>query len=76
MARLGELDDRLRERMVSLMISAFGMVSALAWNEAVKSLVTEIFGRPDNLEAMFVYAVAVTALAVAVTSLAGKGKQG
>ena len=57
------------ESMNALIISAFGLVAALAWNEAIKAAVKEVFGESDNLVGMLIYAILVTILAVAMTML-------
>ena len=57
------------EKMSSLMIAGFGLVAALAWNEAIQDLFKriEIFGVKGSLLAKFFYAVAVTLIVVVVT---------
>tara|TARA_Y100000310_G_C20666865_1_gene808021 strand:- start:579 stop:806 length:228 start_codon:yes stop_codon:yes gene_type:complete len=55
-------------KLATLMTAAFGFIAAFAWNEAVKSLFAE--GGPFFLFAKYgvwIYAVAVTILAVVVT---------
>ena len=52
------------ETVAALMTAAFGMVAALAWNEAIKTLIKEILGEEDQLVPMIVYAVVVTIVAV------------
>ncbi len=61
--------------MVTLATSAFGLVAALAWNEAIQTLFKEIFGKAGGIISLFVYAVAVTVVAVIVTSRLGKIKE-
>ena len=51
-------------RTETLLISAIGLAAALAWNEAVKALFIEVFGPGDNILALFMYAMVVTAIAV------------
>jgi putative exporter of polyketide antibiotics len=46
------------------MTAALGLVAALAWNGAIRAIFKEIFGDPDTLSAMLVYAVTVTIVAV------------
>ncbi|MFA6197563.1 MAG: DUF5654 family protein [Patescibacteria group bacterium] len=58
--------------MITLATSAFGLVAALAWNEAIQSLFKQIFGAKGSLISLFLYAVAVTIIAVLVTSRLGK----
>lgn len=58
--------------MLQLATTAFGLVAALAWNEAIKSLFKEIFGKTSNIVGLFVYAIVVTVVVVAVTTKLGK----
>ncbi len=57
--------------MISLATSGFGLVVALAWNELIKSTISEylepLLGSKGGLASLFVYALAVTVLAVLVT---------
>ncbi len=55
------------EKISALMISAFGLVAALAWNNAIQKLFTVIFGAQSDLAAMLFYAIFVTAIAVIAT---------
>ena len=57
--------------MLNLATSGFGLVAALAWNEFIKELVNNfikpVTGKFSGIISLFVYAVIVTILAVAVT---------
>ena len=59
------------DRLLKLVTSGFGLVSALAWNELIKELIAvyiePIFGKDSGLISLFVYAAVVTFLAVLVT---------
>lgn len=57
------------ESLSALIISAFGLVAALAWNEAIKKTVAEMFSTGDQLLGLFIYALLVTVIAVAATML-------
>lgn len=51
----------------TLILSAFSLVAALAWNEAIKEVVAQFIGTSgDGWVAMIIYAVIVTILAVIV----------
>lgn len=63
--------DALKQ-IVVLTTSAFGLVAALAWNSAIQELFKRVFGQASGLISMFVYAVAVTIIAVVVTSRLGR----
>ena len=60
--------------MISLATAAFGVVAALAWNEAITGAFTEIFGRNSKgrLSALFVYATLVTMIGVLVIVMLGR----
>ncbi len=59
--------------MISLATAAFGFVAALAWNEAITRLFTEIFKKKaTEIGALFTYAVVVTLIGVVVIVLLGR----
>ncbi|MDY0293245.1 MAG: DUF5654 family protein [Candidatus Methanomethylophilaceae archaeon] len=61
---------QLLETTVALITAAFGLVAALAWNDAIKALIKSVF--PDTggeLIGLFVYATLVTIIAVVATLL-------
>lgn len=64
-------------KAVSLMLtSAFGLTAALAWNELVKAIISRYFSQGEGIKSNLVYALAVTILAVLVTTyLAGWAKR-
>ena len=57
------------ETFAALITSAFGLVAALSWNEAIKAAVNKVFGTANDLMGMAIYAVIVTILAVVMTTL-------
>lgn len=60
------------EKISALMAAAFGLVAALAWNDAIKEIFAKIFGEQSNITAMLVYAVLVTIIAVIAIIYIGK----
>lgn len=54
-------------KMSELATAGFGLVAALAWNDAIQALFKEIFGAQSATWAKFAYAVLVTALVVFIT---------
>ncbi|MBU0964193.1 hypothetical protein KKC06_04105 [Patescibacteria group bacterium] len=58
--------------MVQLATTGFGLVAALAWNEAIKALFKEIFGTTSGIISLFTYAVIVTFIVVIITKKLGK----
>ena len=57
------------QSLSALIISAFGLVAALAWNETIKAVIAAIFGTADDLVGLFIYALLVTVIAVAATMI-------
>ena len=64
-----EFKVQLLETFASLITAAFGLVAALAWNEAIKQMVAVVFNSSDDLIGLCVYAIIVTVLAVIMTML-------
>lgn len=54
-------------KMSELATAGFGLVAALAWNDAIQSLFKEIFGSQSAVWAKFAYAVLITGIVVIVT---------
>ena len=57
------------DKMAALITAAFGLVAALAWNEAIKAIFKEIFGEADAIGPLLIYAIVVTIAAVILTIL-------
>jgi uncharacterized membrane protein YidH (DUF202 family) len=55
------------DKIAALVTAAFGLVAALAWNEAIKAIFKEIFGTADAVGPMLIYAIVVTIVAVILT---------
>jgi hydrogenase-4 membrane subunit HyfE len=55
--------------MTSLIIVAFGLVAALAWNSAIQAIVKAVLGTSDSVPGLLTYAIIVTILAVIATVL-------
>lgn len=60
------------EKMAALITAAFGLVAALAWNDLIKTIFTEIFGTAAAIGAMIIYAIVVTIFAVVLTITVAK----
>lgn len=60
------------EKLSALIVAAFGLVAALAWNGAIQAIFKSIFGDAGSIPAMIGYAVVVTLIAVLVTIWIGK----
>ena len=60
------------EKITILVISAFGLISALAWDEAFKALFNEFFHNLTVLQEKFLYAGTITILAVILSIVLSK----
>ena len=60
------------DKMSALITAAFGLVAALAWNEAIKAIFKEIFGSGQSVVPMLAYAITVTIIAVILTILVAR----
>jgi len=59
------LQRDFRQKLTNYLLAAFGLVAGLAWNDAVKSLIEQIFPfQRYNLIAKFIYAVFLTLILV------------
>jgi len=60
------------QTMIALASASFGLVAALAWNEAIRTTITRVFGTDDSLAGLYTYAVLATILAIVVLSMLGR----
>ncbi len=67
------LKIEILEQVAALATSGFGLVAALAWNEAIKALFATFFPQPGgNILALLVYALLITIIVVIVTVQLGR----
>lgn len=59
------------QTMIALASASFGLVAALAWNEAIKATLAKL-GLGDNLAGLYTYAILATVTAVLVLSWLGR----
>lgn len=61
----------LLKQMITLSTAGFGVVAALAWNDAIQSFVKEYidkyFSAGSGIMSRFIYAIIITVIAVLVT---------
>jgi len=63
-----KLRKEVREKTLGYILAALGLVAGLAWNEAIKSLISTFFPNSgNNVLANFFYAIVVTIIVVIVT---------
>lgn len=59
------------DTIAALMTAAFGLIAALAWNEAIKWAVSQVFAADPGV-GLFIYAIIVTVLAIVAVILIGR----
>ncbi|KKS04228.1 hypothetical protein A2W45_01765 [Candidatus Curtissbacteria bacterium RIFCSPHIGHO2_12_41_11] len=66
-----KFQKELLKQLVTLSTSGFGLVAALAWNEAIQAFVKEYIDQyisvGSGIISRFIYAIIITALAVLIT---------
>jgi len=63
-----ELEKEIREKTLGYIITSFGLVAGLAWNDAIKALIDRFASDPGNgLKAKFLYALIMTIFVVAIS---------
>lgn len=62
------ITKEVREKTAGYIIAAFGLVTGLAWNEAIKSVIEFIFPANGNtIVAKFIYAIFLTFIVTTVS---------
>ena len=54
------------QTMIALASASLGLVAALAWNEAIRTTIQQVFGTDDNLAGLYTYAILATVIAILV----------
>jgi uncharacterized transporter YbjL len=62
---------QVMDTIAALMTAAFGLIAALAWNEAIKWAVDQVFPNSKGM-GLFIYAIIVTILAVVAVIIIGR----
>ena len=72
-AKLGRVKKELKDRISGYVVGAFGLIAALAWNDAIASFIKIIFPESSStLVAKFLYALIMTVVVVIVAMYATK----
>jgi len=66
------MKKEILDKISSLVIAAFGLVAALAWNGAIEAIFKAVFGTAQGILPMLIYAIVVTVIAVVATIWIGK----
>ncbi|MEK9150453.1 MAG: DUF5654 family protein [Candidatus Desantisbacteria bacterium] len=63
-----EIKTEIKQRTIGYIVTAFGLVAGLAWNEAIKTLIEYLFPlSPNNLLLKFAYAIFITLILVFIS---------
>ena len=72
MAKSIEQSRAAIQSMITLAGAALGLVSALAWNDAIKATMKQLLGEDDGLAGLYAYAILATLIGVFVLLALGK----
>lgn len=64
-----EVKGQVMQTISTLLTTAFGLIAALAWNEAIKAIITTFVGKGNDLMGLLIYAIIITIIAVIATLL-------
>lgn len=62
-----DVKGQVLQTIATLITTAFGLIAALAWNEAIKAVITYYFRMNGGITALFIYAILITIIAVVAT---------
>jgi hypothetical protein len=63
-----EFERQVMEKTFGYIVTSFGLVAGLAWNDAIKALIENYFPlQNDTMKAKFVYATAITMVVVFIS---------
>lgn len=64
-----EMKSQVGETIATLVTTAFGLIAALAWNDAIKAIIVQFIGAGNGIMGLLIYAVLITIIAVIATIL-------
>jgi hypothetical protein len=64
-----EMKSQVLTTIATLITTAFGLIAALAWNEAIRAIILAYFPPQSGITGLIIYAVLITILAVIATVL-------
>ncbi len=68
-----KISKEVKQKTLGFIITAFGLVAGLAWNQAIQDMIKQIFPLDKNsVIAEFIYAVVMTVLLVVMTIFLSK----
>ncbi|MBI5458679.1 DUF5654 family protein [Methanobacterium sp.] len=67
--KANEVKGQVLQTIATLITTAFGLIAALAWNEAIKAIILQFLPKGSDLWGLLIYAVVITIIAVVATIL-------
>jgi len=67
-----KVKGQVLQTIATLMTTAFGLIAALAWNEAIKALILQLFPKQSGITGLLTYAILITIIAVIATIIIGR----
>lgn len=64
---LEEIQKEIKEKTLTLLLAGFGLVTALAWNDAIQTMFKVLFPKSEGVIGKFIYAIAVTFIVVIIS---------
>ena len=62
-----DVKGQVLQTIATLMTTAFGLIAALAWNEAIKAIIIQYFQAGNGIMGLLIYAILITIIAVIAT---------
>jgi hypothetical protein len=62
-----DVKGQVAQTIATLMTTAFGLIAALAWNEAIKAIIIQYFQSGNGITGLLIYAILITIIAVVAT---------
>lgn len=66
---VNNVKSEVMKTIATLITTAFGLIAALAWNEAIKAIIAQFFQAGSGVTGLLIYAVLITIIAVIATLL-------
>ena len=66
---MSDMRNQVMKTIATLITTAFGLIAALAWNEAIKAIIAQYFAAGSGVTGLVIYAVLITIIAVVATLL-------
>ncbi len=66
---MSDVKSQVMTTIATLITTAFGLIAALAWNEAIKAILAQFFTAGSDVTGLLIYAVLITIIAVIATLL-------